>query len=277
MILESIILQEHFPSLKSKATLYAYCPSNYEEFSNGKKRKTIVVFPGGGYKFCSKRESEPVALRLVGENLNVFVLDYSVAPISYPYPLIEAYAALAFIRQNADYYHVDIDHIAVLGFSAGGHLAATTACYCNEIKYAEMIGVTPSMLKVNACLLAYPVISMKEMTHGGSAETITMHMRPDLLDLYSIDDHLDERFPPTYVWTTADDSVVPVKNSLLLMEKLIQNNVLCELHIYPEGNHGLSLANETVYPDSVDQSFIKRIAYNTQWLDNMLHFIKNYL
>lgn len=277
MIHDSINLKNYYSTLEHDAILTSYCPDNFKEWSLNEKRKCILVLPGGGYEFVSEREAEPVALRFVGQNIACFVLNYTIAPkIKYPYPLVEVYAALSFIRRNADKYHIDIDKISVLGFSAGGHLAASTACYHQDQEYASFLNIPLDEMKVNGCILSYPVISM-EFGHEASKRNITQN-REDLLDKFSIDKHVTKDFPKTFIWHTTFDTCVPVKNSLVLAEELSKNNVFFELHVYPMHDHGQALCDRSVYTkEMVNDVVINEMKYNTQWVDNAIHFVKEYI
>lgn len=277
MIVEKIKLKEYYPSLTMDPILTTYCPDNFKEWSLNDKRKCILILPGGGYEFVSEREAEPVALRFVGNNIACFVLKYTIYPnLSYPNPIVEAYAAIAFIRKNAEKYHIDSDKISVLGFSAGGHLAATVSCYHQDEEYAKYLNIELRDMKVNGCILSYPVIS-SDFGHSGSITKVTQ-MRPDLLDKLSIDKHITKDFPKTFIWHTTFDTVVPVRNSLVLAEELEKNKVFFELHIYPMLDHGQALCDRSVYSkESTDDDTILKMKHNTQWVDNAIHFVQEYI
>lgn len=277
MIHETINLKDYFKTLENDAYLTSFCQDNFNEWSLNEKRKCLLILPGGGYEFVSERENEPVALRFCGYNIACFTLKYTIAPaLKYPYPLVEVYAALAYIRRNAEKYHIDVDKIAVLGFSAGGHLAASCSCYHKEEEYAKFLNIDINEMKINGCLLAYPVIS-SEFGHSVSIKNITQG-RKDLLDKFSIDKNITQDFPKTFIWHTTFDSVVPLKNSLVLAEALSMNKVFLELHVYPMHDHGQSLCDRSVYSkEALSDKIIEEMSYNTQWVDNAIHFIKEYL
>ena len=276
MIHETINLKEYYPSLKNDAYLTTYCPENSIEWKINEKRKGLLILPGGGYEFVSEREAEPVALRFVGQNIACFTLKYSVAPsMNYPDPIMEAFAALSYIRRNADKYHINVDKISVLGFSAGGHLAATISCYHTSKEYSEYLNIPQEEMKINGCLLGYPVITMDDFTHAGTRDNITKGDK-ELLKKMSIEKNITNEFPKTFIWHTTFDTCVPVKNALVLANALTENKVFYELHIYPMHDHGQSLSDESVY-SNVDQKFLDEIKYNTQWVDNAIHFIKEYI
>lgn len=198
-------------------------------------RSAVLVIPGGGYNHCSAREAEPIALQFNAAGLSAFVLDYSVAPLkSYKQPLEDASNAMRVIRENADEWGIDKNKIAVCGFSAGAHLAASLCIYGGDN--------IP-----NAAILSYPVITSGEFAHKGSFERLLGdNMSDELLDKFSIEKHITANFPPTFLWHTFEDKSVPVENSLLLMSALRSRGVPFEAHIYPNGAHGLSLARSDV-------------------------------
>ena len=277
MINEKINLKEFYPMLENDAYLTSYCPSNFAEFSTNKVRKCIIVIPGGGYESVSDREGEPVALRFVGYDVAAFLLKYSIAPnLNYPNPFVEAFAAIAYVRKNAKKFHVDPDKISVIGFSAGGHLAATISAYWNAKEYADFLKVSNEDIKVNGCLLGYPVISTA-FGHKGTIVNSTKN-DPILLEKLSIDKHVSKDFPKTFIWHTTFDTVVDVKNSLALAEALSENKIFYEMHIYPMLDHGQSLADYSVYNEQMmSKENIEKMKHNTQWIDNAIHFIKEYI
>ena len=278
MILDKIHLKEYFPMLPNDIILESYCPDNYNEWSTYDKRKCVLILPGGGYEFLSDRESEPVALKLNGANIACFILKYSIFPnIKLPSPLIDVYAALAYIRRNADKYHIEKDKISVLGFSAGGHLASLASCYHTKKEFADLLNITQEEMKINACLLSYPVISM-DFGHEGSIKAITGN-NEELKKFLSVDKNITKDFPKTFIWHTTFDTIVKVQNSLALALELEKNKIFFELHIYPMHDHGQALANDAVYnsKNTPNENFLNEIKYNTQWMENCIHFIKEYI
>lgn len=276
MIHEVVNLKEHFPMLKHDVMLTSYCPENYLEFSINKKRKVVLVLPGGGYAFLSDREAEPVALRFTGKNIATFVLKYNInEKLVYPAPYIEVFAALAYIRKMAEHYHIDVNKISVCGFSAGGHCAATSSAFCHKQEFADILNVSLDDIKINGCILGYPVISTT-FGHEGTISTATKG-DPKLMELLSIDKQITPNFPKTFIWHTTFDACVPLRNSLALAEALEDNKIFFEMHIYPMHDHGQSLSDSSVYNENYSQQFIDEIKHNTQWVDNAIHFVEHYI
>ena len=279
MFHEKIHLNQHFNTLENDPILTSYCADTYVEYCIDKKRECVLVLPGGAYAFVSEREKEPVALRLLGYDISVFTLEYTIAPkLKYPNPFVEVYAALAYIRRNADLYHVDPNRISVMGFSAGGHLAATVSAYHESEEFANYLGIKLAEMRINGCILSYPVITLDpNVAHLDSAKNITQG-RNDLMQKLSIENHITPNFPKTFIWHTTFDNVVPLKNTLLLADELAKNKVFFEMHIYPMHDHGQSLADSSVYTDKmIDQKTLNEMRYNSQWINQAINFIKNYV
>ena len=207
------------------------------------KRPAVIVCPGGGYGFTSPREGEPVAIQYNAAGYQAFVLWYSVAPDVWPVALLELAYSVAYVRSHAEEWGIDPDRIIVEGFSAGGHLAASLATFWNQEFVWKPLGFTKDMVKPNGAILAYPVITSGEYAHRGSFENLLGERYEELLDYVSLEKQAGSQNPPAFIWHTYSDQAVPVENSLFFMEALRKAKVPAELHIFPEGHHGLSLAN----------------------------------
>ena len=276
MIHQQIHLNKYYDKLDNDPILISYCPDNFQEFSTGKVRKCVLILPGGAYAFVSEREAEPVALRFNGQDIACFVLKYTIAPkLKYPNPFVEVFAALSYIRRNAEFYHIDVNKIAVLGFSAGGHLAAGSSAFCKQQEYANYLNIPLSEMEINGCMLSYPVIS-SEYGHTESIKNITQG-RDDLKEKMSLEKQITPDFPKTFIWHTTFDNAVILKNSLALAMALHENKVFLEMHIYPMLDHGQSLCDASVYGTNMDKEVLNQMKHNTQWIENAIHFVKEYL
>lgn len=140
----------------STATFVGYCLDNSSEIDPNRKRPSVLVIPGGGYEMTSDREAEPIAMQFLAAGFNAFVLRYSVKPSIFPVALLEAAEAMRRIRTHADEWHCDADAIAVIGFSAGGHLAANLATSASDDVLAAH-GYDADAVRPNGLMLAYPV------------------------------------------------------------------------------------------------------------------------
>lgn len=247
MLYQLIHLHDQFPALPGDydATLAAYCPDNSKEIDENRTRVSVLICPGGGYTFTSDREAEPVALQWAARGVNAFVLRYAVQPAHYPEALLELSVAVAYIRRNAERFHAHPDRIAVCGFSAGGHLAGCLGVFWKQSFLAQPLGLQKEENRPNALILCYPVItSGPNISHGGSFDALLGNDLGDLRSELSLEKQVNRDVPPTFLWHTFADSTVPVENSMLFAQALRQSGVPFELHIYPEGCHGLSLATE---------------------------------
>ncbi len=209
------------------------------------KRPAVVVVPGGGYWCCSDNEAENVALRFMAAGFHTFVLRYSVKEqnpdAKYPMALEELSKSVELIRENAEEWGVYEDKIAVCGFSAGAHLTCSLGVFWNQ----EPIKTENEKNKPNAMILSYPVITSGEKAHRGSFENLCRDDE-ELVKKMSLEYQVNENTPKTFIWHTFNDAAVPVENSLLFANALREKNIPFEMHIYPEGRHGLSVLT----PDS---------------------------
>lgn len=200
----------------SAATLTAYLHDKSRELVNAAIRPAVLVFPGGGYQFCSDREAEPIALAYAAEGYNAFVLRYTVGTDT-PFQLAfqDTQAAMERLHAQAKVWNINPEKIAVIGFSAGGHLAA-------------MLGTTGN-IRPSALMLCYPCIT------SDIGELLAR-------ELPSAEKCVDEKTPPTFIFSTRDDRVVPIRHSLAFAEALDRGGIPFEMHIFCNGAHGLSLA-----------------------------------
>lgn len=202
-------------------------------------RPAILVLPGGGYARQADHEAEPVAEWLAALGIHAFVLRYRVAPDRHPAPLEDAKEAMLHIRNGEHGLPVDAERVGVLGFSAGGHLAATL---CTAAATGKPDLDNPAAVP-DLSVLCYPVASLTHEAHQGSVANLLGDAPPSaLLTALSAELNVTPRTPPAFIWHTADDEAVPVSNSLNYARALIAAGVPAELHVFPEGRHGLGLA-----------------------------------
>ncbi|MCR4706435.1 MAG: alpha/beta hydrolase [Clostridiales bacterium] len=218
-----------------------YIPEVSEEIDAEIRRPAVIICPGGAYRFLSHRESEPVALDFAAHGFNAFVVWYRVTPFTWPKPQWDTAAAVQWVRTHAEELHVHPDQIALLGFSAGAHCACSVAeNWQNPDLWADA-ALLPEHIRPNALILAYPVITAGEYTHRESLVHLSGTEDVSVHDAYSLEKHVTAAMPPTFLWHTWQDELVPVENSFLLASALRKNGVLTEMHIYPYGSHGSSL------------------------------------
>ena len=178
------------------------------------RRPAIVVVPGGGYSHHGEREMETIALRFMAHGCNAFVVRYRFAPHRFPAPQQDAAAAMAYVRANAVELHTNPDRIALVGCSAGGHLAGFLGVQWQNAKLWEPLGLTPEQVKPNALVLCYGVLSYGEFAETSSYEYLTGTTDPKVIEEVSVTRHVSEKCPPTFLWAPFDDTVVPVENTL---------------------------------------------------------------
>jgi acetyl esterase/lipase len=205
----------------------------------------MVVCPGGGYRTRAAHEGAPVARWLNGLGVAAFVLDYRVAPHRHPAPLRDAQRAIRLVRHGLPGGGGPFERVGILGFSAGGHLAATSGTQYDRGAPGADDPVERASCRPDALVLCYPVISFGEHRHHGSMVNLLGDGAPEeLRRTLSAETRVTADTPPAFLWHTADDAGVPVENSLLFASALRRHGVPFALHVYPRGRHGLGLAED---------------------------------
>lgn len=224
----------------------------------------VIIFPGGGYEVRAPHEGPTIAKWFNSIGITAFVVDYRVSPYKHPAPLSDAMRAVRTVRSNASKYGISKNKIAVMGFSAGGHLAGSVSVHYDKDIYAPTDKIDKEDCRPDASVLCYPVIDMYEYRHDGSRSNLigarALDSDKSLMSLYM---HVNTNTPPAFLWHTSEDAAVPVQNTLLYADALAKSNVPFEIHIYPYGHHGLGLANE-------DANNIPHVAQWTSSLENWL-------
>ena len=263
---------------REDVTLTTYIYADSPELLKGKKRPAVIICPGGGYFSCTDLEAEPVALRFASMGYHAFVLRYSVyregqtdvfpdffkpLPVKehckHPAPMRDIGRAVLLIREHEEEWLVDVDRIALCGFSAGGHNVAMYAANWQTELFSEYFHEDKEKFRPAAAILGYSLtdyIFMKEYTSqmnpmdkaffGASNTAFVGEALPsdELLDAVSPARHVTENMPPVFLWATASDGLVPVQHSIRMAHALADHKIPFELLIFEEGPHGLSLANQ---------------------------------
>lgn len=238
--------EEDIPGYESVEEKFAPYMKPYL-LENDSPRGAVLVLPGGGYGGRADHEGDPVAMWLNSIGLSAFVVHYRVAPYRYPHPLLDAQRAIRLVRHHAEEWNIDPDRIGILGFSAGGHLAATASTYFDEGNPESADAVERHSSRPNASILCYPVISFKDHYHEGSMfNLLGEEPSEDKRQALSLERAVKPETPPAFLWHTADDGAVPVENSLMYARALSEQRIPFELHVFPEGRHGLGLAEADV-------------------------------
>lgn len=242
-------LQEDYPNLKAHRT-----------------RPAIIICPGGAYQWLSPREQDPVAFEFLSMGYQVFILSYDCGEKAGGYrPLRQLAKTVEQIREKSEDWHIERDRIAVLGFSAGGHLAACLGALWNDPE----LGLGASS-RPDALILCYPVISMYEYANkdsslwvSGGDENVRRH-----LHLFK---QITSAFPPTFMWHGGQDESVPVENSLLLAVELKRNHVPFEYHLFETGRHGISTCTQEVEtPEDICRAWV---GLCKKWLNHRFEYV----
>lgn len=254
------------------ARLTSYLLDRSGGYFSRPKRPAVIVCPGGGYETVYPPEGEPIAMCFSAAGMHAFVLRYSTTPVRFPGALLELSKAVAWVRSHAGEYQIDPNRIVICGFSAGGHLAASLGVYWKEGFVQRLLELDQDENRPNGLVLCYPVISSrKNVTHTGSIANL-FGKSPDEeeIRLFSLEEHVSEFTPPTFLWHTSDDNVAPAMNSLLFAQALQEKEIPYELHIFPHGDHGMCLGNE------VTAAHLGQISpVVEQWMPLAIRFIQN--
>lgn len=230
---------------ENKAYLDTYFQEWSVELGMSVQRPCVLVCPGGGYLMTTDREAEPIALAFSANGFQTAILRYPVAPSRFPEALYCLGEAVAWLRAHAGECRINPAQITVAGFSAGGHLAASLGVFWNKDSLWAGTGLEKEAIRPDRLLLGYPVITSGEHAHLNSFDQL---LGPDVdgerREEVSLEKHVTCRVPPTFLWHTFEDQIVPVENSLLFAVALRKKRVPFELHVYSEGVHGLALAND---------------------------------
>ncbi len=267
----SVDLAKHYQI--QSGTLHCLVAQNAFDIPADWKRPAVIVVPGGAYSSVSKREGFPVAQAFLARGFQTFVLNYSTVNdgAKYPTQLVQLACAVDYVRKNASELKVCAHQIFVVGFSAGGHLTGNLAVEWQNVTahYGSPLDCKPT-----AVGLCYPVISQNAGyagTHQNLLKGYSDVEQEQLLNKLNLDQAVGVNTPPTFLWTTAQDGVVPSQNSLLFALALANNKIPYELHVYPCGEHGLSTCTEEINPNLA--SDCRR---NGQWLDDCSAFFHQF-
>ena len=227
----------------------AWCPEGGKVLDFNRKRPAVVLFPGGGYHLSYEGEGEPVALQFCAAGACVFEVRYSVVDLTdlrgeplFPQPLEEALTAVRYVRGHAEEFGIDPHNIAVMGFSAGGHVAGMAGTLWNKPCAAPFEEGPAEAYRPDKMILCYPVLSSGKFAHRESFRFLMGdEASGEELESVSIELQADAQTPPAFLWHCEDDGCVPCENSRMMKAKLDALGIPCELHLYPRGGHGGSL------------------------------------
>ena len=245
----------------------------YYQPENKTSDGAIVIFPGGGYSHRANHEGEHFAEFFNENGISAFVVDYRVSPHRFPLPLLDARRAIRFVRYNAEKFGIDKNKIAVMGSSAGGHLAAMVSTYYNGIDFEGLDEIDKEDFIPNNQILCYPVINLVEpdYSHRGSGRNLLWEDHGMYGALLSPDVIATEKAPNAFIWHTFEDPVVDVRNSLTYASKLRSVGKNAEMHIFPEGKHGLGLCKNHVHCEGVEEKLLTHVS---QWAPLLINWLK---
>ncbi len=223
----------------------------------------LLIIPGSAYKNCPanpKQEGERVARYFCEKGINTFVLVYRVLPDVYPLPILDGRRAMRYIRYHSSEFGINKNRISTIGYSSGGHLAASLTTYLDKIDHECMDEIDNESFVPNYQILCYPVISLDPdnyFTHQGSVTNLLADRVDELKDKLSLERSAVESVPPTFIFHNFDDDGVSVVNSLRFAENLRRKGTAVEMHIFPDGGHGIGLPIE----DRKDMN------HNRKWIE----------
>lgn len=232
---------------ESKATITTYIKEMYPDYQKPFRRPLVVICPGGGYHHHSPREGEAMALKMLDLGMNAVILRYSLMPNEFPCALYEIAYTVDYVRKHAAEWDVDPEKIIVAGFSAGGHVAACLGTLYDqkELKpYLDYCGLTKEQVKPDAMLLGYSVLTSGEYAHRASFERLLGDRYDELKESVNLVDRVSANTPQTFLWHTYSDGSVPLENTLMFASALRRSGVKFELHVFPNGNHGIGLGTK---------------------------------
>lgn len=246
-----MLTQQIFLTPDHKAWLTALLfdtPLNTNINLPSERRPAVLIAPGGGYSHCSRREAAPVSLHFSMQGYQCFALEYHCGSESdYPIPLVDIALALSHIRTHAEQYDINPYQIALVGFSAGGHLCALLASLWYTPELSQLTGLAPELLQPNALILAYPVANLKAMIEITEASPEPTDRFGAMLQSYSPAKDpmrlVSNRIPPVFLFTTRQDDVIPADHTFAYARLLQESGVSLEFHQFSEGAHGLGSAD----------------------------------
>ena len=280
--------EQEIDDIEAHIKYYLQEPST--EIDLNRKYPTIVICPGGAYFWTSFREDEYVALRFLSEGFNV-VVHYATEGLdkmsgediddlpkqpksSFPKPVLALAQTVAYIKEYSEDFHVDLNYVVVGGFSAGGNVAGQLATMWNEPWLEELVGKEKELFKPTHTLLAYTAYDLNPNWQPNifnkvayAATGLEFPSQEELNQLNPIK-HVSTDTVPCFVWHTMEDALVPSSNALAFCQKLEENRVPYELHLFNKGKHGLVLGDLRTGVKSSNQN-----AQVYKWVDLFLEWL----
>lgn len=292
---------------RPEVILKTYILDNSKELLNGKSRPAIIINPGGAYLNLSDREAEPIAIAFANMGYHAFVLKYSIGinsdmcidifdflqrpelhtelnPLAnYPNPIIEIGKAFTVIHENKETWFVDVDKIALCGFSAGGHNVAMYSNLWHSDMISDALNCSREILKPAAAILSYPMIDYRIMyndqtfdipilaeifKHSSKSYLGVEEPTLEQMEMVSPNLNVNEYTPPMFIWATSEDLMVPVENAARMAVALASESIPFEFHVFESGEHGLSKATQATAENikQIDRDASKWMDLAESWL-----------
>ena len=233
----------------------------------------VVIFAGGAYGSRAEYEGKDYGEFLAQTGITAFVVDYRVSPHRFPLPLLDARRAVRYIRHNAEKFAIDKNKVYVMGSSAGGHLASLISTYFEPIDFEGIDEIDNEDFIPNGQILCYPVTTLCDYniaSIGTGNNLIGDKYQSYNPEQYlsrkklSVEYNVSEKTPKAFIWHTFADGGVDVRNSLLYATALREYGVPVEMHLYPDGEHGIGLATKPT----------KEQMHAHQWTDALITWLK---
>ena len=257
------------PAPDKPAALSLYLLKAQADMPAQMEKPMVIICPGGGYRYKSVREAEPIAMRFLAAGMHAAVLQYSTEPSRYPTAVLELAWCVRQCRENAAQWHIRPNAVYVAGFSAGGHVACTLSTLWQEELFGRVLGDGAS-IRPDGQILSYPVVTMGEFAHAGSRENLLGADAPqEMIEALSLEKRVTADTAPAFIWHTVEDGSVPVENSMQYAMALRRSGVPFELHLYERGGHGLAACDATTAtkPEQI-------VPDNAGWFDLAIRFIR---
>lgn len=287
----------------SDAILYSYILDEQPRLMQKQDRPAIIICPGGGYLLTARKEGEPVAVKFASMGYHTFVLRYttflkarlgedgSMPPVNengaFPRQLLDLGAAMIVIRERASEWHLDVNQIFLMGFSAGAHLSACMGTMWNQDLLMNHFQVASDFFKTKGMILGYPLLDMDTMIVDNPQfvqDEMPIQLEYCLRCLCHTSFPTQEQrnavspckmvskdTPPVFIWQAWNDKTTVVRNSLMFAERLEEVGVSCELHLFRDGVHGAALCDEVCAsePEHYNEACAKWVSLANLWLKGM--------
>lgn len=254
-VVEEVVERPHPQGLRDRIARGVRTPTLTPFLPHGPAQAAMLVIPGGGYKHVViDKEGYETAQWLATHGVAAYVLRYRLPGDGWTAgpdaPLQDAQRALRIVRERSERIGVGRQRTVVLGFSAGGHLAARLATRFDETTYPPSDDLDRASARPDAAALLYPVITLTgEAVHAGSRDFLLGPAPPaDALERWSVQNGVTPAAPPTFLVHAGDDGSVPLRNSLLLFEALHAAKVPVDFHVFARGGHGFGLRTVEGHP-----------------------------